>query len=64
MIPHLKYVSLAVLVLQTTVVVLLLRYSRSVPQNGPRYLASTTIVISEILKILACLTVLYYECGK
>ncbi|KAG8181566.1 hypothetical protein JTE90_017316 [Oedothorax gibbosus] len=63
MVLNLKYVSLAVLVLQTTVVVLLLRYSRSVPQSGPRYLASTTIVISELLKIVACLVVLCYECG-
>ncbi|XP_042900054.1 UDP-N-acetylglucosamine transporter isoform X2 [Parasteatoda tepidariorum] len=60
---HLKYVSLTVLVLQTTALVLLLRYSRTVPQAGPRYLASTTIVISEILKILACLAVLCIECG-
>ncbi|GFW24254.1 UDP-N-acetylglucosamine transporter [Trichonephila clavipes] len=63
MIPHVKYISLTVLVLQTTAIVLVLRYSRTVPQNGPRYLASTTILISEILKIISCLVVLYYECG-
>ncbi|GFQ77018.1 UDP-N-acetylglucosamine transporter, partial [Trichonephila clavata] len=63
MIPHVKYISLTVLVLQTTAIVLVLRYSRTVPQNGPRYLASTTILISEILKIISCLGVLYYECG-
>ncbi|GIY06729.1 hypothetical protein CDAR_578211 [Caerostris darwini] len=63
MVPHLKYVSLAVLVLQTTAIVLVLRYSRTVPQNGPRYLASTTILISEILKIISCLIVLCFECG-
>ncbi|CAL1283517.1 unnamed protein product [Larinioides sclopetarius] len=63
MIPHLKYVSLSVLVWQTTAIVLVLRYSRTVPQNGPRYLASTTILISEILKIISCLTVLCCECG-
>ncbi|GBN43636.1 UDP-N-acetylglucosamine transporter [Araneus ventricosus] len=38
-------------------------YSRTVPQNGPRYLASTTILISEILKIVSCLAVLCCECG-
>lgn len=63
MTPHLKYISLTVLVLQTTAIVLVLRYSRTVPQSGPRYLASTTIVISELLKILSCLTILCYECG-
>ena len=63
MVSHLKYVSLTVLVLQTTAVVLVLRYSRAVPQSGPRYLASTTIVISELLKILTCLFILYYDCG-
>ncbi|XP_035211597.1 UDP-N-acetylglucosamine transporter-like [Stegodyphus dumicola] len=60
---HLKYVSLSVLVLQTTAMVLVLRYSRTVPQSGPRYLASTTIVISEVLKITSCLIVLLCECG-
>lgn len=60
---YLKYVSLAVLVVQTTAMVLMLRYSRTVPQSGPRYLSSTTIFISEVLKILACLVVLCYECG-
>ncbi|KFM59913.1 UDP-N-acetylglucosamine transporter, partial [Stegodyphus mimosarum] len=43
--------------------VLVLRYSRTVPQSGPRYLASTTIVISEVLKITSCLIVLLCECG-
>ncbi|XP_054717793.1 UDP-N-acetylglucosamine transporter-like [Uloborus diversus] len=63
MIRHAKYVSLTVLILQTTAMVLVLRYSRTVPQSGPRYLASTTIVVSEILKIFCCLVMTSYECG-
>lgn len=63
MVSPLKYLSLSVLVLQTTALVLLLRYSRTVPITGPRYLASTTIVISELLKLLTCLIILCHECG-
>ncbi|XP_023243038.1 UDP-N-acetylglucosamine transporter-like isoform X2 [Centruroides sculpturatus] len=60
---QMKYISLATLVVQTTTLVLLLRYSRTVPQKGPRYLSSTAIVISESLKIIACLIALCSQCG-
>ena len=48
----LKYTSLLLLVIQNTVVVLLLRYSRTM--EGPRYLTSTAVVITEIMKFVAC----------
>ncbi|KAM9500752.1 solute carrier family 35 member A3b [Clarias gariepinus] len=50
----LKYVSLGVLVLQTTSLVLTMRYSRTLLSDEPRYLASSAVVFSEILKILTC----------
>lgn len=59
-----KYISLAVLVVQTTTLVLILRYSRTAAVDGPRYLSSTAIVASETLKILICLVLLFREQGK
>ncbi|KAB5579709.1 hypothetical protein PHYPO_G00198060 [Pangasianodon hypophthalmus] len=57
---QLKYVSLGVLVLQTTSLVLIMRYSRTLQSEGPRYLASSAVVFSEILKLLIC-TVLVFS---
>ncbi|KAF4089441.1 hypothetical protein AMELA_G00066860 [Ameiurus melas] len=51
---RLKHASLWVLVLQTTSLVLTMRYSRTLQSEGPRYLASSAVVFSEILKILTC----------
>uniref|UniRef100_A0A667ZLN8 Solute carrier family 35 member A3b n=1 Tax=Myripristis murdjan TaxID=586833 RepID=A0A667ZLN8_9TELE len=51
---RLKYVSLGVLVVQTTSLVLTMRYSRTLKEDGPRYLASSAVVSAELLKILAC----------
>ncbi|XP_038069750.1 UDP-N-acetylglucosamine transporter-like [Patiria miniata] len=49
-----KYVSLSVLILQTTSLVLTLRYSRMVQGEGPRYLSTTAIVMAELIKMLIC----------
>ena len=43
-----KYVSLLLLVLQTVSVVLAMRYSRT--RAGPRYLNTTAVVMSELVK--------------
>ncbi|KAG7329815.1 hypothetical protein KOW79_006037 [Hemibagrus wyckioides] len=51
---RLKYVSLGVLMIQTTSLVLTMRYSRTLQSEGPRYLASSAVLLSEILKILIC----------
>jgi len=50
-----KYVSLVTLVLQNSTLVLAMRYSRILP--GPRYLSSTAVVLSEVLKCLICLMI-------
>ncbi|XP_029381404.1 solute carrier family 35 member A3b [Echeneis naucrates] len=51
---RLKYFSLGVLVLQTTSLVLTMRYSRTLKDDGPRYLASSAVVSAEVIKILVC----------
>lgn len=62
----LKYVSLAVLVVQTTTLVLILRYSRTSPtaEGAPRYISSTAIVSSETLKIFICILLIFKEEGS
>lgn len=50
-----KYVSLLTLVVQNSSLVLMMRYSRILP--GPRYLSSTAVVLSEVLKCLICLAI-------
>ncbi|XP_074506820.1 solute carrier family 35 member A3b isoform X1 [Sebastes fasciatus] len=62
--PHsyrLKYLSLGVLVLQTTSLVLTMRYSRTLKEDGPRYLASSAVVSAEVLKILVCTLLVFME---
>ncbi|XP_003383398.1 PREDICTED: UDP-N-acetylglucosamine transporter-like [Amphimedon queenslandica] len=49
---NLKYLSLIVLVVQNTSMVLVMRYSRTM--EGPRYLSSTAVVLSEITKFVTC----------
>ncbi|XP_038127998.1 solute carrier family 35 member A3b isoform X1 [Cyprinodon tularosa] len=58
---RLKYVSLGVLVLQTTTLVLTMRYSRTLKEDGPRYLASSAVVSAEMLKILTCFLLVFVE---
>ncbi|XP_052467716.1 UDP-N-acetylglucosamine transporter-like isoform X2 [Carassius gibelio] len=58
---QLKYVSLGVLVLQTTSLVLTMRYSRTLQSEGPRYLASSAVVCAEVLKIVACLLLVFRD---
>uniref|UniRef100_A0A4W5MA76 Solute carrier family 35 member A3b n=1 Tax=Hucho hucho TaxID=62062 RepID=A0A4W5MA76_9TELE len=56
-----EYMSLGVLVLQTTSLVLTMRFSRTLQGEGPRYLASTAVVSAELLKILICLLLVFYD---
>lgn len=50
----LKYLSLLVLIFQTTGVVLTLRYSRIASNGSKMYLSSTAVVLSELLKFIIC----------
>ncbi|XP_061695038.1 solute carrier family 35 member A3b isoform X2 [Syngnathoides biaculeatus] len=58
---RLKYLSLGVLVLQTTTLVLTMRYSRTLKEDGPRYLASSAVVSAEVIKILVCTLLVFME---
>ncbi|XP_051525776.1 solute carrier family 35 member A3a [Myxocyprinus asiaticus] len=57
----LKYLSLGVLVFQTTSLVLTMRYSRTLQGDGPRYLASSAVVVAELLKILTCMGLVFKD---
>jgi len=54
-----RYGSLGIVVLQTTVTVLLLRYSRTRETDSPPYLASTAVLSSECCKFLVCIITLW-----
>lgn len=58
------YMSLGVLVLQTTSLVLTMRYSRTLIEDSPRYLASSAVVSAEVLKISICALLVFMEKGK
>ncbi|KAJ1374324.1 hypothetical protein KIN20_036991 [Parelaphostrongylus tenuis] len=60
---NLKYVSLVVLIAQTTALVLVLRYSKTQKVDGPRYISSTAIVLSEIVKMIICVAVIFHTNG-
>ncbi|XP_024908121.1 solute carrier family 35 member A3b isoform X2 [Cynoglossus semilaevis] len=60
---RLKYVSLGVLVLQTTSLVLTMRYSRTQKDLGPRYLASSAVVCAEALKVFTCILLVFKDSG-
>ncbi|XP_028974866.1 solute carrier family 35 member A3b isoform X1 [Esox lucius] len=58
---RLKYLSLGILVLQTTSLVLTMRYSRTLQGEGPRYLASSAVVSAELLKIITCMLLVFHD---
>ncbi|KAI9206926.1 nucleotide-sugar transporter-domain-containing protein [Polychytrium aggregatum] len=55
LVTHLKWISLLVLVVQNSALVLIMRYSRTIP--GPPYLASTAVVLSELTKLVVSLMI-------
>lgn len=61
---NLKYVSLGILILQTTSLVLTMRYSRTVDDGGPKYISATAVVMAELLKITACLILVFRGEGR
>jgi len=60
-----KYAALLLLVAQMVGLVLLMRYSRTVPrgENQPLYLASTAVFVMEVMKLIICLMVVAYDSG-
>ncbi|TMS32389.1 hypothetical protein L596_000235 [Steinernema carpocapsae] len=60
---NLKTISLVVLILQTTALVLILRYSQTQKVDGPKYISSTAVVTAEIVKLITCIFVLLRNNG-
>lgn len=60
-----KYGSLAFLTIQNSLLILTLRYSRRLP--GPKYLTSTAVLLSELLKLFLsfiCYVFVWYRASK
>uniref|UniRef100_A0A8C0W702 UDP-N-acetylglucosamine transporter n=1 Tax=Castor canadensis TaxID=51338 RepID=A0A8C0W702_CASCN len=58
---NLKYLSLGILVFQTNSLVITMGYSRTLKEEGPLYLSSTAVVVAELLKIMACILLVYRD---
>jgi len=56
----LKYISLITLIVQNTALVLLMRKSRVVAE-GPLYYTTTVVFFMEVVKVVVCLGVVYFE---
>jgi len=61
--PYLKYLSLGVLILQTTSLVMILRYSRTLSSKigSTQYLSSTAVVVVEVVKVVTCCLIVFYQ---
>ncbi|CAO3595567.1 unnamed protein product [Absidia cylindrospora] len=57
----LKYLSLLVLVVQNSALILVMRYTRASVPDNQLYLASTAVVMSEVIKGLACVGLLHFS---
>ncbi|XP_037069482.1 UDP-N-acetylglucosamine transporter-like, partial [Pollicipes pollicipes] len=57
------WLALAVITLQTTALVLVLRYSRA-STPGPPYLASTAVLLTELCKLVAIVVTIWLENGR
>ncbi|GAB5591294.1 hypothetical protein Unana1_06194 [Umbelopsis nana] len=56
----LKYLSLLVLVVQNSALILVMRYTRASVPEDQLYLASTAVVMSEVMKAFVCISLLYF----
>jgi hypothetical protein len=60
--PLLRWLLLVLLVVQTSLMVLLLRYSRTnTAANNVPYLGSTVVFFTEVVKLLLCLVLLLWQ---
>ncbi|KAF7654416.1 hypothetical protein LDENG_00070300 [Lucifuga dentata] len=55
----LKYISLAVLVVQNASLILSIRYVRTLP--GDRFFATSAVVMAEVLKLTTCLLIILLQ---
>lgn len=55
----LKYISLAILVIQNASLILSIRYVRTLP--GDHFFTTSAVVMAEVLKVLTCLVIILLE---
>jgi UDP-sugar transporter A1/2/3 len=60
---YMKYISIAMLLVQNTSLVLTLRYSRRVKEDETPYLASTAVVLTELVKLVVCVAIVFRNQG-
>lgn len=60
----LKYISLVLLTLQNAVLILVMRYTRTSASKDDMYMATTAVIMSELFKVLASLSILFLQEGK
>ncbi|XP_066156540.1 UDP-galactose/UDP-N-acetylglucosamine transporter srf-3 isoform X2 [Euwallacea fornicatus] len=58
----LKYVSLVTLTLQNAILGLSMRYGRT--RNGDMFISSTAVLMSEVVKFVTCIALVYLESGS
>jgi Nucleotide-sugar transporter len=58
----LKSLSLIILTLQNAALIVVMRYVRT--RSGPMFASSTAVIMSELLKVGACLAVIFFEEGR
>lgn len=56
---RLKYMSLAVLVVQNASLILSIRYVRTLP--GDRFFTTSAVVMAEVLKVVTCLLIILLQ---
>ncbi|KAL1021635.1 hypothetical protein UPYG_G00015900 [Umbra pygmaea] len=56
---NLKYISLAILVVQNASLILSIRYVRTLP--GDRFFTTSAVVMAEVLKVLTCLWIIMFQ---
>ena len=59
---NMKYISLVLLVVQNASLVLLTRYAKT--RTGDQFVSTTAVVMSEFLKLLACLVITFFEMNR
>ena len=58
----LKYLSLIALTAQNAMVILVMRYVRT--RGGEMFMATSAVVMSEVLKFTSCLLIIFYQQGS
>ena len=61
---NVKYLVLILLVLQTSLTVLTLRYIRTSANSTAQYLSSTVVLLVELVKATSCILILLLQTSK